>query len=258
MSPDFAMATAGIVDANVLRGRAAWGQDDWEAGKQAARQPAERMMGGAVMAPADFDRRVSSGRSPAVTTALSWKEATCCSAPWPACPPRKPGWTCPAWDRSTSSVRLCGASCVGEGTRTWCMWGPTACRSGSRLLRKARGNKKAASWCGPCAQTLSQIVRAVEKYQDRNVILLAVNLQETPKAINAMLARLNSKTTVALDRDGIVAGKCAATTNPQTVIIDVSGSVARLFVGEGPQYVDQVREALQAAVSPATGRGTSP
>lgn len=115
-----------------------------------------------------------------------------------------------------------------------------------------------ASWCGPCVQTLPQIVGTVEKHRDQKVILLAVNLQETPKAINAMLVRLNLKTTVALDRDGIVAGKYAANTIPQTVIIDGNGHVVRLFVGEGPQYVDQVREALQAAVAPATGGGTSP
>ena len=115
-----------------------------------------------------------------------------------------------------------------------------------------------ATWCGPCMQTLPHIVRAVGKHQDRNVILLAVNLQETPEAIKAMLARLEVETTVALDRNGSVAEKYAAVAIPQTVIVDGKGNVARLFVGGGPQYVDQLSEALQAAVTSATGQGTSP
>ncbi len=115
-----------------------------------------------------------------------------------------------------------------------------------------------ATWCGPCIQTLPDIVRAVGNYQDRNVILLAVNLQETPKAIDAMLARLELKTTVALDRNGVVAEKYAAVAIPQTVVIDGNGNIARLFVGGGPQYVDQLRGALQAVVTSATGQGKSP
>jgi hypothetical protein len=53
----------GMVAGSVLPGRGAWGQDDWDAGKKAAKQPNERMMGMAVMAPADFDRWVSNGKS---------------------------------------------------------------------------------------------------------------------------------------------------------------------------------------------------
>jgi peroxiredoxin len=111
-----------------------------------------------------------------------------------------------------------------------------------------------ATWCGPCRQTLPELVRAAAKYQDHNVVLLTVNLQETPKAIKAMLATLELKMAVALDRDGAVAEKYAAVAIPQTVIIDADGKVARLFVGGGPQYFDQVSAALEALVNPGTGQ----
>jgi peroxiredoxin len=83
-------------------------------------------------------------------------------------------------------------------------------------------------------------------------------LHETPEAIKAMLGRLELETTVALDRSGAVAEKYAAFAIPQTVIIDGNGKVARLFIGGGPQYADQLREALEAAATTATGQGTSP
>ena len=114
-----------------------------------------------------------------------------------------------------------------------------------------------ATWCGHCVQTLPQVVHALEKYQARNVILLAVNLQETPEAIIAMLARLGVKPTVALDRNGFVADKYAAVAIPQTVIVDGKGNVVGLFVGGGPQHVDQLSDAVQAAVTAAAGPGTS-
>ena len=115
-----------------------------------------------------------------------------------------------------------------------------------------------ATWCGPCVQMLPQLVPAVAKYRDRNVVLLAVNAQETPEAIRAMLSRLQLKMAVGLDRDGVVAEKYAAVAIPQTVIIDADGKIARLFVGGGPQYVDQLSAALEAVLTPATGAGKSP
>jgi hypothetical protein len=54
---------AGMVSPDVLRGRPAWGQDDWDAGKQAVNQPAARVVMGPVMAQDDFDRWVSGGRT---------------------------------------------------------------------------------------------------------------------------------------------------------------------------------------------------
>jgi peroxiredoxin len=87
---------------------------------------------------------------------------------------------------------------------------------------------------------------------------VAVNLQESPQTIRAALERLKLATPVVLDQDGAVAGKYAAVAIPQTVIIDRSGKVFRLFVGGGPQYVEQVQEALQKVLSEGDGHGASP
>ena len=112
-----------------------------------------------------------------------------------------------------------------------------------------------ATWCGPCRQTLPELVRAVDKFRDRNVVLLTVNLQETPEAIKAMMALQGWKMPVGLDHNGAVAEKYASVAIPQTVIIDGNGNVARLFVGGGPQYFDELSAALQALVTPAAGQG---
>jgi hypothetical protein len=63
---------------------------------------------------------------------------------------------------------------------------------------------------------------------------------------------------VGLDVNGVVAEKYAAVAIPQTVIIDADGKIVRLFVGGGPQYVDQLSAALEAVLTPATEQGKSP
>jgi peroxiredoxin len=102
-----------------------------------------------------------------------------------------------------------------------------------------------ATWCGPCLQAMPQVDKVTQEFRDRGVQLVAVNLQESPKDISAMLQRHKMSLTVALDRDGAVADKYGATAIPQTVIIDRDGTIARVFIGGGPDFSDQLRAALQ-------------
>jgi len=101
-----------------------------------------------------------------------------------------------------------------------------------------------ATWCGPCLQAMPQVERVTKEFRERGVRLVAVNLQEAPNDIRAMLERNKFDVPVALDVDGVVAERYNATAIPQTVVIDREGKVARLFVGGGPDLGDQLREAL--------------
>ena len=101
-----------------------------------------------------------------------------------------------------------------------------------------------ATWCGPCIQSMPVVDQVVQEFADQDVQLIAVNLQESGEQIESTLSRLGLNTQVALDIDGTVAAKYAATAIPQTVIIDRDGNVARFFVGGGSQFGDQLRGAL--------------
>ena len=105
-----------------------------------------------------------------------------------------------------------------------------------------------ATWCGPCLQAMPQVEKVADELRDRGVELFAVNLQEEPKQITAMLERHKLHPKVVLDRDGAVAEKYAANAIPQTVVITGDGTVARLFVGGGPHLGDQLREAIEAVL----------
>jgi thiol-disulfide isomerase/thioredoxin len=109
-----------------------------------------------------------------------------------------------------------------------------------------------ATWCGPCLKTIPVLERVVrEQPAEAKVDLIAVNLEEAPRQITAMLERHGWKLAVALDQDGAVASKYAANAIPQTVIVDREGKVARLFVGGGPQFEAELRAALTEILTPA-------
>jgi thiol-disulfide isomerase/thioredoxin len=108
-----------------------------------------------------------------------------------------------------------------------------------------------ATWCGPCMQAMPQVERVAEEFKERGVQFFAVNLQETAEQIKTTLERHKLHPTVVLDREGTIAEKYKANAIPQTVIIDREGKIVRLFVGAGPHFDDQLREALQALVPDA-------
>jgi len=115
-----------------------------------------------------------------------------------------------------------------------------------------------ATWCGPCIQAMPQVDRTVREFADQGVQLIAVNLEETPKQITALLERHKLDLTVALDRDGVVAGRYGATAIPQTVIIDREGNVARVFVGGGPHLGEQLADALRKVLDPDKSNPAKP
>jgi thiol-disulfide isomerase/thioredoxin len=102
-----------------------------------------------------------------------------------------------------------------------------------------------ATWCGPCMQTMPLVDEVLRSFADKQVDLVAVNLEEQPQAIKSMLERHKLKVPVALDRDGVVAAKYAVTAIPQTVVIDKEGKVVRLFVGGGKNTAEALRKILQ-------------
>lgn len=108
-----------------------------------------------------------------------------------------------------------------------------------------------ATWCGPCLRAMPQVEAAVNDFPKDQVQLIAVNLQEQPKQISAMLERQRLDVTVALDVDGVVAERYEANAIPQTVIIDRDGKIARLYVGGHTELGDNIREAVRSLLEPA-------
>jgi peroxiredoxin len=92
---------------------------------------------------------------------------------------------------------------------------------------------------------MPQVEQAVHSFPADKVQLVAVNLQEQPRQIEALLNRHQLDVTVVLDVDGVVAEKYQASAIPQTVIVDADGKIVRLYVGGGPDLGNQIKQAVQ-------------
>jgi thiol-disulfide isomerase/thioredoxin len=107
-----------------------------------------------------------------------------------------------------------------------------------------------ATWCGPCIQAMPHVGHAAGAFPEKDVVLVAVNLQESPPEIKAMLERHQlHPPKVALDKDGLVAEKYQANAIPQTVVIDREGKIARLYIGGSGDLEDRLKEAIKATLS---------
>ncbi len=105
---------------------------------------------------------------------------------------------------------------------------------------------------------MPQIDKVAHEFKDKGVRLIAVNLQETPAQITALLKRLKLDPEVVLDRDGAVAAKYKAVAIPQTVVIDREGKIAHVFVGANPDLAERLRDALNAATGNAPKKPDEP
>jgi thiol-disulfide isomerase/thioredoxin len=107
-----------------------------------------------------------------------------------------------------------------------------------------------ASWCGPCMQTMPLVEAAIQEFDPAKVRLVSVNLEEPADHIRGVLERHEMEVEVALDIDGVAARKYEANAIPQLVIVDPQGKISRLYIGGGPQVVEQIKAALTEMLSP--------
>jgi len=91
-----------------------------------------------------------------------------------------------------------------------------------------------ATWCGPCVKAMPILVGVASGYKEKGVVLYAVNVQEDADTIKAFLEKQKLAVTVALDKEGKVAGLYGVEGIPQTVIIGKDGTVQVVHVGFRP------------------------
>lgn len=87
-----------------------------------------------------------------------------------------------------------------------------------------------ASWCGPCRSETPELQLLVEREVDR-VVVLGVNLQETPDAARRFVTEFAVMYPIALDRDGSVGQGYGVSALPVTFLVDPDGRIADIVRG---------------------------
>ena len=106
---------------------------------------------------------------------------------------------------------------------------------GPKSKEKARGVILTffASWCGPCRKELPIINALVNKYSNKGIKVVLVDVKETNKVIIELLRELNVDQPVVLgDRDGKVGDTYGVRFLPTTYFIGADGKIRDVIFGE--------------------------
>lgn len=91
-----------------------------------------------------------------------------------------------------------------------------------------------ATWCPPCRAAMPVLEKIAEKYKEKDVIVIAVNQQETPDKIKKFLEQNDLHPTVALD-SGSIGNLYEVSALPTMVIIDKEGMIQDYIEGFDPE-----------------------
>jgi len=101
-----------------------------------------------------------------------------------------------------------------------------------------------ASWCIPCRQSLPFLNNIRNRYSDRGFEVVAVNLDEDPKAAMDFIKRFNIDYPVVVDPSGKVAESYGLQGMPNSFLVDRSGKVRDIHIGFQEKDKTKVERAI--------------
>jgi len=87
-----------------------------------------------------------------------------------------------------------------------------------------------ATWCEPCRREMPALQRLAQQMPDR-VVVLTIDVGETPERIRRFLALTRIDLPVLLDRDNTVAREWKARGLPTSYVIGPDGRIAYYYIG---------------------------
>lgn len=106
-----------------------------------------------------------------------------------------------------------------------------------------------ATWCGPCRQAMPLLSEVANAYADKNVVLYAINLKESPEQVQRFVDQMKFMYPVALDKTGSVQAHYLASSIPQTVLIGKDGTIQAIHRGFSPYLRKQISEELDKLIA---------
>jgi peroxiredoxin len=104
-----------------------------------------------------------------------------------------------------------------------------------------------ASWCKPCVKESAALARLAERYRDRGVEIIALQVQDTTADVRRFVRAHKVTYPVALDPKLVVGNRFGARGTPYTVVIDKKGEIAARLPGESA--VTKLPKILDAALA---------
>jgi peroxiredoxin len=88
-----------------------------------------------------------------------------------------------------------------------------------------------ATWCEPCREEMPGMERLFRTHKDRGFVVLAVNTQESAKAVRPFVQELKLSFPIALDEDGTVGRDYGVRALPVSFLIGRDGRILWRAIG---------------------------
>ena len=100
-------------------------------------------------------------------------------------------------------------------------------------------------WCKSCAIEMPMIDAAYNKYKDRGLVVIAVNVGQPKDVAEAFVTKLKLSYPVVLDTDSSIAKKYGVKAVPFTFIVDRKGIIKKRIFGEaGSETMEKIIQDL--------------
>lgn len=102
-----------------------------------------------------------------------------------------------------------------------------------------------ADWCPFCKTEMMDIEPVYQKYKDKGLVILAINVRQDQKTAKAFLSDMNISYDVLLDEEGEVARDYGVAGLPTTFVIDRNGNLHTRILGEStPEVFEKIIKEL--------------
>jgi peroxiredoxin len=106
-----------------------------------------------------------------------------------------------------------------------------------------------ATWCGPCRVEMPSMQSLYDQIKDQDVVMLAVDSQETPEVVDEFIKEFKYTFPVLLDTSGSATAQYSIQAIPTTYIIDRNGRVVAGKAGSHDWSNPAVRKGLDLLLS---------
>ena len=124
-------------------------------------------------------------------------------------------------------------------------------RSGTVSLDSLRGRVVYvdfwASWCEPCRRSFPWMKAMHERYADRGLTIVAINLDKDRRAADAFLEKFPARFLVAYDPAGKSAEAYRVSAMPSSFLIGPTGLLLSSHAGFEPRKADAIEALIQEA-----------
>ena len=100
-------------------------------------------------------------------------------------------------------------------------------------------------------KSLPRIQAVIGEYPKDKVKLIGINQGEAAFTIQTFLAHQDLDLSVALDPDGEIAERFSVHSIPQTIVIDPTGKISRVFVGTPATLYSGLNDSIEALITPS-------